>query len=225
MPDKVEPATSGRAKCRGCGRPIVKGDLRFGEAAENPYGEGESTLWFHLGCAACSRPEKFAPMLESAAMPEPEREDLRMLTRAGVAHPRLARVARAERASSGRAHCRHCRETIPKDAFRIALQLMENGRMTPIGSIHANCAAGYFGTRDTVVRRIRLTTPNLDEHDLAEIQNEVTKEPRAAAPAEATPAESLGPETIGVEAPGLAKARPATQRESVSGMDEIVRGR
>lgn len=204
----------------------MKGDLRFGEAAENPYGEGESTLWFHLGCASCSRPEKFAPMLESPAVPESQREDLGTLTSAGLAHPRLARIARAERASSGRAHCRHCRQTIAKDAFRIALHMMENGRMAPIGSIHAECTAGYFGTRETVFRRIRLTTPDLDESDLAEIEQELAKEPRPAPPAETTSQEASTNESDarGIDVPGLAKARPAAKQES-AGDDTAARRR
>jgi poly(ADP-ribose) polymerase-like protein len=57
MSHSIEPATSGRAKCRGCGRPIDKGELRLGEQLPNPYAEGEMTLWFHPTCAAYKRPE------------------------------------------------------------------------------------------------------------------------------------------------------------------------
>ena len=46
MPHVFEPAPTGRAKCRGCGRPIAQGDLRFGERIPNPFAEGETTLWF-----------------------------------------------------------------------------------------------------------------------------------------------------------------------------------
>jgi hypothetical protein len=48
VPHVIEPASSGRAKCRGCDRPIAKGELRFGERQPNAFGEGEMTLWFHL---------------------------------------------------------------------------------------------------------------------------------------------------------------------------------
>ena len=63
MPHTIEPAASGRAKCRGCGQKIAKDELRFGERLENPYGEGEMTLWFHLVCGVYKRPEPFLEML------------------------------------------------------------------------------------------------------------------------------------------------------------------
>ena len=53
----LEPAASGRAKCRACQRPIAQGELRFGERLPNPYAEGEMTLWFHPACAGFQRPE------------------------------------------------------------------------------------------------------------------------------------------------------------------------
>jgi hypothetical protein len=56
MPHVFEVASTGRAKCRGCGEPIQRGDTRFGERLPNPYGEGEMTLWFHPRCAAFKRP-------------------------------------------------------------------------------------------------------------------------------------------------------------------------
>src|SRR5258708_6204949 len=39
MPSVIEAASSGRAKCRVCGQAILKGQLRFGEALPNAYGE------------------------------------------------------------------------------------------------------------------------------------------------------------------------------------------
>ena len=36
-------------KCRGCGRPIARGELRFGERLPNAFAEGEMTVWFHPG--------------------------------------------------------------------------------------------------------------------------------------------------------------------------------
>ena len=65
----IEPASSGRAKCRSCDQPIAKGELRFGERQPNAFGEGEMTLWFHLPCAAYSRPE---PFLEAQGAAPPD---------------------------------------------------------------------------------------------------------------------------------------------------------
>jgi hypothetical protein len=169
VPDSIQPAPTGRAKCKGCGNAIAKAELRFGEAGPNAYGEGEATSWFHLSCAALMRPEKLLPVLEAEAREVPEREPLLQTARVGIAHHRLPRLVRAERASSGRAHCRSCRELIDKGEWRFVLQMFEDGRPNPIGTIHASCAEAYFGTADVRERAERLT-PGLsgeDREDLA----------------------------------------------------------
>jgi hypothetical protein len=159
MPDVIAPAPTARSKCRGCGRTIDKGALRFGEAEVNPFGEGETQRWFHLECAALKRPERFGPALD--ATPDvPERDALRELVNSGLEHPRVVRILRAERAPSARAHCRHCRELIEKGALRIALEIWEDGRFSPMGSIHARCAPSYFETRE-LLPRIERTSPDL----------------------------------------------------------------
>src|SRR6185369_8457164 len=96
MTSVIERATSGRAKCRACGQAISKGEERFGEALPNAYGEGESLFWFHLRCAACSRPESLLALLEQG---EPgsdragaDRAGLIALARDGQAQPRLSRI-------------------------------------------------------------------------------------------------------------------------------------
>ncbi|RYZ05499.1 MAG: hypothetical protein EOO73_19810 [Myxococcales bacterium] len=168
MPDSIQAAPTGRAKCRGCGKAIAKGELRFGESGPNSYGEGEATTWFHLACSALMRPEKLGPVLESTADELPERDWLAECVRVGNEHPRLPRLVRAERASSGRAHCRSCRELIEKGGWRFALQTFEEGRPSPIGTIHAECAEAYFGTADLLERARRLT-PELNDADAADL--------------------------------------------------------
>src|SRR5882724_1300565 len=168
MPSVIERAATGRAKCRACSLAIAKGEERFGEALPNAYGEGESLFWFHLRCAACSRPESLLPVLEQSQAVANEREALTSLAQDGIAQPRLCRIAKAERASSGRARCRHCRELIEQGAWRISLQMFEDGRFRPIGTIHASCAVGYFGAEP---EQTRLTLPNnqLQPDELAEV--------------------------------------------------------
>src|SRR5262245_36603366 len=98
MPNVIEAASSGRAKCRGCGPSIARGELRFGERLPNPFAEGELTLWFHLKCAAYKRPE---PLLQTLTeMPEiaPDREVLEEIGRRTLTHRRLPRIDGAERA-------------------------------------------------------------------------------------------------------------------------------
>lgn len=153
----IQRAATGRAKCRACGQGIARGQERFGEGLPNAYGEGESLFWFHLLCAACSRPESLSPVLAQSEAPPEERQVLEALADEGRVEPRLTRVARAERAATGRARCRHCRELIEQGTFRIALHVFEEGRFTPIGTIHAACAVHYLGAEP---RRERLSLPN-----------------------------------------------------------------
>jgi hypothetical protein len=179
MPDVIALAPSSRSKCRGCEAAIEKGALRFGEADVNPFGEGETQRWFHLECGALRRPERFGPALE--ATPDvPGREALAELVKGGLEHPRLVRIAGGERAPSGRAHCRHCREIIEKGALRIALEIWEDGRFSPMGSIHARCAPSYFGTRD-VMDRVKRGTPDLSQTDAKEMAETVATAPEIAA--------------------------------------------
>lgn len=167
MPSVIERATTGRAKCRTCGQAIAKGEERFGEALPNAYGEGESLFWFHLPCAACSRPESLLPVLEQGQGETSEREGLMGLAKDGIAQPRLCRIAKAERASSGRARCRHCRELIEQGAYRISLQIFEEGRFNPMGTIHATCAVHYLGAEPDAAR-LRLPGNQLSAAELAE---------------------------------------------------------
>jgi ribosomal protein L37AE/L43A len=172
MPSVIERASSGRAKCRVCGQAIAKGELRFGEALPSAYGEGDSMFWFHVPCAACARPEALLPVLAQTAESVPERAELEALAEAGVANPRLCRILRAERASSGRAKCRHCREPIAQGAWRLSLQIFEEGRFTPIGTIHASCGVGYIGT-EPPIERMQLPGATLAETELAEVLQEM----------------------------------------------------
>src|SRR5207342_3062287 len=106
MPHVFEIAPTGRAKCRGCGLPIERGGLRFGERVPNPCGEGEATLWFHPRCAAFKRPQILLEALPAAPGALSDRDDLERIARASAAHRRLPRVDGAERAPSGKALCR-----------------------------------------------------------------------------------------------------------------------
>jgi len=116
--DSLEPAATGRSKCRACKKAIEKGTLRFGESAPNPMTEGETKHYFHPWCAAERRAERMKAFLEQQTElerytePLEEREALLEAASLGVEHPRVQRLGQVERASSGRAQCRHCREVI-----------------------------------------------------------------------------------------------------------------
>lgn len=203
VPDVIQAAPSGRAKCRGCGSAIAKGELRFGESLPNAFGEGEALYWLHLYCAAAMRPEKFLPALEASAEAVPERELLRETAAEGNLHPRLSRLVRAERAPSGRAHCRSCRELIEKGHYRLALHVFEDGRFSPMGSIHVECSLAYLGTA-AIVPRLRRLTPGLSDGDVHEIEG-LLANPRPAPDPEGD--SEAGGEPEAEASPGLVKAR------------------
>jgi Poly(ADP-ribose) polymerase and DNA-Ligase Zn-finger region len=172
MPHVIQPATTARAKCRGCGEKIAAGELRFGESLPNPFADGETTYWFHLECAAFKRPEPLLETLEALPAPLDDAERLKAEAQRGITHRRLPRVSGAERAPSGRAQCRSCHQTIEKGAWRIPLVFYEEGRFAPSGSIHVSCAQAYLETTD-VLARLKRFSPGLTEADLSEIQAEL----------------------------------------------------
>jgi Poly(ADP-ribose) polymerase and DNA-Ligase Zn-finger region len=176
----IEPASSGRAKCRSCDQPIAKGELRFGERQPNAFGDGEMTLWFHLPCGAYSRPEPFLEA-QAAAPADAKLETLVAAARFGIEHRRVPRLHGAERASSGRAHCRSCRELIAKGEWRLPLVFFEDYRFNPGGYIHARCARSYFETAD-LIDRVRHFSPELREAELAEVAEAIAAGPAAMTP-------------------------------------------
>ena len=188
MAHVIEPASSGRAKCRSCDQPIAKGELRFGERQPNAFGEGEMTLWFHLPCGAYSRPEPFLEAQNAApadaatgasggaaqgAVAEPQREQLIAAARFGIEHRRVPRLHGAERATSGRAHCRSCRELIAKGEWRLPLVFFEDYRFNPGGYVHARCARNYFETTE-ILDRVRHFSPELRDTELAEVAGAIS---------------------------------------------------
>ena len=190
MPHVIERATSSRATCRGCGGKIAKGELRFGERLPNPFADdgGEMTHWFHVTCAAFTRPEAF--LEATATLDEPrqtavgreagtdvpalaDRARLEREAQLGIAHRRLPRIRAASRAPSGRATCRACRQAIDKGGWRLALQYYEDSRFVPSGFIHVRCARPYLETTD-IIDRVRHFSPDLSETDIAEIGAELS---------------------------------------------------
>ena len=170
-----EPAASGRSKCRGCGRALEKGEIRFGERMANPFAEGtELTLWFHPMCAAYKRPESMLEALEQVAEVA-DREALGAAAKASSARPRLPRIDGAERAK-GQASCRHCREPIARGAWRIRLAFFEEGRFNPGGFIHVACGAAYFETAD-IVERVLHFSRDLGADDRDALTQSFTRQP------------------------------------------------
>ena len=169
MPHIFENAPSGRARCRGCAKPIGKGELRFGERVPNPYAEGETTLWFHPLCAAYKRPEAMLETLGQEGINVPEAEALERAARVTSAQRRLPRIDGAERSPSSQAKCRHCREPIQKGDWRIRLVFFEEGRFSPGGFIHLACSGAYFETADILAPLLHFS-PDLSDKEAGDLR-------------------------------------------------------
>jgi hypothetical protein len=168
MPHVFEPALSGRAKCRGCGRRIERGDVRFGERIPNPYAEGETTLWFHPICAAFKRPEPVLETLGQTTESVPAREAVERAACASLAHRRLPRIDGAERAPSGQAKCRSCREPVARGTWRIRLVFYSEGLFSGGGFVHLDCREAYFERSDILAPLLHFS-PDLDDEERAEL--------------------------------------------------------
>lgn len=176
MPHVFEPAPTGRAKCRGCGKAIARGEPRFGERLPNPFAEGEMTLWFHPPCAAYKRPESMLQALGETPEGVPGRDALERAARASSAHRRLQRIDGAERSPSGQAKCRSCRERIERGSWRIRLVYFEEGRFTPGGFVHLACRQAHFEGHGVLEAALHFS-PDLSDDDRAELTRECAADP------------------------------------------------
>ena len=167
MAHVFEEAPTGRAKCRGCGVAIAKGELRFGEKLPNPFGEGEITHWFHPLCAAYKRPEVILESLEAA--PDALREGLERAARVALAQPRLPRIDGAERSPGSQANCRQCRERIEKGTWRIKLVFHEEGVFSPGGFVHIACRKDYFAADDILEQLLHFSRA-LDADEVTQLK-------------------------------------------------------
>lgn len=176
MPHTFEPASSGRSKCRGCGRVIERGELRFGERLPNPFADGEMTVWFHPLCAAYKRPDALLQTLHET--PEvPHREVLERAARGSLAQRRLPRIDGAERSPSTQARCRSCRESIARGSWRIRLVFHQDGRFAPGGFIHLDCRKAYFET-DDILDHVLHFSPKLTDDERADLRCACASPPR-----------------------------------------------
>src|SRR5260370_6469688 len=140
MANKIEPAPTGRAACRGCKRPIVKGALRFAEEYQNPYSEegGASFRYWHLECAAPKLANEMVPALLAFEGAIDDREAIDALVRAHLRPD----MPFAERAGSGRSRCRACEVTIKKGELRVVFERVFESPTGPqycAASSHPKC--------------------------------------------------------------------------------------
>lgn len=184
MPDRIEIASSGRARCRACRRAIAKGDERFAEAVPNPVADGESQHYYHLACAAERRPKPFAALLPALDPPRADLAPLAADAQLALDHHRLERLGALERAKSARASCRQCREPIEKGAWRVALQPIEEGRLAAWGFVHLTCAAAYVGVKPSLDRLTRYTDLTPDDRALVAATLDALPQPEPIPPSD-----------------------------------------
>ena len=181
---KIEPASTGRAACRGCKQPIAKGALRFGEEFQNPYSEegGTSFRYWHLACAAAKLANELDVALAQYDGPVEDRESIDSLIR----EHRRPETPYAERAGSGRARCRACDTPIKKGELRVAFERTFEGPMGPqkgAAYAHPKCVARYLEREvehgreslgcDETLRRV-LANSKLSDEDLGVVRNEMS---------------------------------------------------
>ena len=165
----IEPATSARGPCRGCGARIPRGELRFGERLPNPFAEGEMTHWYHPLCAAYKRPEPLLETIGAATIEIAERAALERAAQFSLSHRRLARIDGAERAATGQARCRSCREPIARGNWRVRLVFFQEGRFAPSGFVHLSCRVAYF-ERGDIVEPLLHFSPGLEPAEREELR-------------------------------------------------------
>jgi len=80
MGERLERASTGRARCKSCNELIEKGALRMGVSGDSGSFDGNMTIWHHALCAAIRNP---AGMLRASAtsneLPKSVREPLEMI--------------------------------------------------------------------------------------------------------------------------------------------------
>lgn len=214
----IEQAKSGRAKCRRCRQVIPKGELRLGELVDNPYGEGQASLWYHVRCAAIKRPQALLAALAGGGEHALEAESERALAEAGAAHPALCSLASVEAAPSGRARCQHCHELIEKGTLRISRHNEADLMGIPTTSfIHLACISDYVAAVDLAAQS--------SDAAASDAEAEPAVSPKQTGPADASPprgdAERDLRRCLRLHLIYHAEIHPAEHRDAV--MDELNR--
>jgi hypothetical protein len=134
-----------------------------------------------------------------------------------VAHHRLERLGQLERAKSARASCRQCHESIEKDAWRVALQPIEEGRLGTWGFVHLSCVAEYARIKPSPERLLRYTelAPE-DARRVAEVLEQLPVPDPTASDASQPDAAQPEPDAVDAVAAGAVASSSAAPPSQVS---------
>lgn len=181
MAHVIEEAKSGRASCRTCRKPIAKGELRFGEEAENAFGEpGDTTFrWHHLMCAAQKLPVQLKETLATFEGAVPERAEIDKTIEEAISKLPPP-YPHADHAPTGRARCQGCGEGIGKGEVRVAVERDIDrgmGAQKGAGYLHPKCATAWVesqgGNHADLTEGLRKNTKDLSPEELDKLFTEV----------------------------------------------------
>ena len=169
----IEPAKSGRAKCRSCKKAIEKGALRLGEEILDPFGSGGTThVWHHVDCAAEKKPDEIKAALADYTGDVPDRAGLeKKIADSQKALP-PGTFPYAEKAPSGRSRCMACESGIEKDTLRVAVEReVDTGTFKTKGAgyLHPMCAADFTGDAG-MFEKVKSNSRELTGEQLAELE-------------------------------------------------------
>jgi hypothetical protein len=203
-PYVIEPARSGRSRCKTCRRPIKKDSLRLGVRIEGPFGPGY--LWHHINCAAKRQmdrlEEAYSMTCWEPGVEVPPLDSLRhLVVKAEEQRKKRQSVPYAEKAPTGRSLCKRCGEAIEKGGVRVVLlRRVEFYGQVRHGTVnvHPRCVAAELAGEDSAVETdgfadaLRSHTETLEPHEIDAVLAEIGPLPVPVAQA----AEEKGPDPV-----------------------------
>jgi hypothetical protein len=184
-PYLIEPARSGRSKCKTCRRAIQKGHTRIGILIVGPFGPGY--LWHHMNCAARRQlakvEEAYAMKAWADGVQVPPIEKLRQLAeKAEKAREERKNAPHAEKAPTGRSRCKHCGEPIEKGSYRVVLlrgvEFAGQVRSGPI-NVHPRCVVRELMAEDCTTEphgfedALRANSTDVPREDVEQVLAEI----------------------------------------------------
>jgi len=143
---KLEESPSGRASCRGCKKPIPKGELRFAESYALPGADAEGFRYWHLMCAAQKVPGPLKTAMATYDGTVPDRAGLEAAMAKGPSKAGDRPLPHVDRAPTGRAKCMVCDAPIEKGSHRIAVEReVDTGSFVTKGPgyLHPKCTLAW----------------------------------------------------------------------------------
>jgi poly [ADP-ribose] polymerase len=169
----IEPAKSGRAKCRSCKKTIEKDSLRLGEEIIDQFGSGGTThVWHHVECAAEKKPDQLRAAMAEYDGEIPDRAKLEKKLSESAKKLPPGMFPYAEKAPTGRSKCMACEESIDKDTLRVAIEReVDTGTFKTKGAgyLHPMCAADFTGDKG-MFAKVKANSRDLSKDQLAELE-------------------------------------------------------